>query len=369
MTEDQKTPVGSKSIETRHAHTRNVGMDLARVIATFGVVVLHFVGKDSGQANSLLYFMSSFSIPVFVISSGYFVLNRSSLNVKNELGKASKLIAVIAYWCLVVWIMEIPFQGLGRWGLFTPIRDFALSAFVKGNDALLWYLWMLALIRVLSPLIKKLIDNFGWGVVIGISGCVCLAFDYISIYKETLGFVAVQSAVPQTLRLWTWVFYFALGGWLKQLCERLTYTPHAISLCILLFILGEVLIVVWGWGCRHQLLTLKWAEYLYDDLSVMLASSCLILSCVVGFQKITAGNENGLYQLGNARRAAIESLSSLGLGMYVNQVPVQKLVLHFYGLSNPLINIVLVVPAVYCALGLMTVLMKRIPIIQRLVEF
>lgn len=193
--------------------SRNIGIDLVKAIAALGVVVLHFIGPQAGLANAAVYLLASFSIPVFIMCNGYFVLNKHEITWGYSARKAMDFLAVAFRWCVVNWALLAFFcNNLGNWGLLTPIHDYMASALQHGDDGILWYLWMLAVLELLAPGLKIVFNRAGRMQALAILFGVCICLNTVSIFSEMHGGMAIQAAVPQTLRLWTWVFYYVFGG-------------------------------------------------------------------------------------------------------------------------------------------------------------
>ena len=68
--------------------TRNTNIDLLKLCASIGVIGLHTFKYD---AAPILYYLCCFSVPVFFMVSGYFLLNRATstggggFHLKNSL--------------------------------------------------------------------------------------------------------------------------------------------------------------------------------------------------------------------------------------------------------------------------------------------
>ena len=348
------------STEANNQRTsRNVGIDLAKALAAFGVVTLHFVGPRAGSVNAILYIFASFSIPIFVMCNGYFVLNKRAVNWRYAIWKAIDLLALALLWCVVNWaLFAMARHDLGVWGVLTPLHDFLASAMQRGNDGIFWYLWMLAGLELTAPVVVDARNRFGWLPLLVVLAVICLGVDVASILAEARGGAAVQSYVPQSLRVWTWLLYFCLGGAVgsRGLLKRSIRQSVTHSFVMLTFGAGTGLLI-WGYGIRWCLWGMDKAEYLYDDPMVVLLSVSLLLLCDVGCMSATDGRAS----------RAIAKVSAAGLGVYVLQVPVRAFQWRFYQLENPLINLALV-PAAYLLLLGMALLLGWLPALKCLVR-
>lgn len=91
---------------TKAKEERNVALDILRVLAMFGIVVLHVLGhgglldESAGTLRgNLLWLVESicyFSVNIFVLISGYFMCDGIF-----KLSKVTRLIVDITFWSLI----------------------------------------------------------------------------------------------------------------------------------------------------------------------------------------------------------------------------------------------------------------------------
>jgi hypothetical protein len=158
------------------------------------------------------------------------------------------------------------------------------------------------------------------------------------------------------MRVWTWCFYFCLGGALgapHPAHERNGFVLPSAALTI-----GAGGVLIWGFGVRWYLWGMDKAEYLYDDPTVMFMAAGLLMLCDVGCRRVSG---SGCITM------AIEKVSSAGLGVYVLQIPVRAVLQHVYQLGDPVFNIVLV-PVAWVVLLVATLVLMRVPVLRWLVR-
>lgn len=98
--------VPSESIGPGQGHTCNVAIDLAKSLATFGVVVLHFFGPQAGVVKAVLYLLVALAILVFIMGSDWLVLNIDPVTWHHAVGWAVGLLALYG---------ATAHGGLGSW--------------------------------------------------------------------------------------------------------------------------------------------------------------------------------------------------------------------------------------------------------------
>ena len=83
--------------------TRNINLDLIKVLACIGVVLLHttMVGfKETGSWNLLayLYYLGTYSIPLFFMVNGYLLLGKRNITYSYILEKVKWILITVSSW-------------------------------------------------------------------------------------------------------------------------------------------------------------------------------------------------------------------------------------------------------------------------------
>lgn len=140
---------------------RNINLDLIKIIACIGVVLLHTTMpgfKETGRWNysSYLYYLGTYSIPLFFMVNGYLLLSKSKITYPYILHKIKWVLITVSSWTVIIWFLKRDFTinpikkilaSLIQKGLFLPILVFRLT-----NT----YLFMLADIEEVFTFKKKL---------------------------------------------------------------------------------------------------------------------------------------------------------------------------------------------------------------------
>ena len=85
---------------------RNIGIDLLKLIACILVITLHSLPpEDLMVANNVfnlsLYYVGTLAIPVFFMSSGYFVLNKRSISYAYSFKRIKNILIVVFSWLML----------------------------------------------------------------------------------------------------------------------------------------------------------------------------------------------------------------------------------------------------------------------------
>lgn len=226
-----------------------------------------------------MYYICGFAIPFFFMSSGYFLLNRGKINFKYSIKKNCAIIRIVFIWNLIYLILKA-IKGYFTEHLITvnilSIFQEVLKSFAqKGAFSHFWYLGALGILYFLLPVFSKF----------SIAGKkkTLILFGTIAVFIQLLSFkfkMPVQSCIIQTLRLWTWLFYFILGSLMVELKPKIEKIPihiHTI-ICIIFTIVIAVFQNYVGSNLIIESIGLKLhAEYFYDSILEIFWVSFLFL--------------------------------------------------------------------------------------------
>lgn len=109
---------------------RNISLDLLKVLACIGVVLLHTTMggfKETGSWNLLayLYYLGTYSIPLFFMVNGYLLLGKKEITYPYILQKVKWILITVSSWNIIVWLFKRDFA-------FNPIKKIVGSLLQKG---------------------------------------------------------------------------------------------------------------------------------------------------------------------------------------------------------------------------------------------
>lgn len=234
---------------------RNANLDLIKSIACISVVGLHAVGMN----NYTLYYICDCGVPLFFMVNGYLLLSRENADYRYACRKILHILKVVFFWNLLITIPVLIF----RHKFVNPFRLAFDSLLQKGYLWHFWFFGALLVIYLFLPLLHRLFfqkAHYHKAACL-IFMCICLCMNALSMIKG----YPLDMFIPQPLRLWTWMFYFLLGGLFasdEAHVHRFAFWMHGILLLLFTAInnfaekkIGLLLI--------HSRL----AEYFYDDLT------------------------------------------------------------------------------------------------------
>lgn len=306
---------------------RIIWIDFIKIFACFLVLVLHSIPVDLSEnvyAKGLwIYYTGVFAIPLFFMTNGYLQLDKSS-NCKYIIKKILNILVIVFFWNIMVYILKY----IAGKEVKNPIYESVLGFVQKGEFPHFWFLGSIVIIDVILPLLQKMYKSkyFNKFVYTMIGICILLDTIYVIMYKKN-GFILKQNII-QTFRIWTWILYFCLGGYVRKNYNRIN---KWISTRILIFTVFMIFITVLYEVClAYQLYGCMYCESFYDSLFVIITSFFIFIL----FSKIKCNIKN------------VTKLSSLTMGIYIVHYHIVAIVNKVFFVENSyfrVINLLLIV--------------------------
>lgn len=96
-----------KQCDNFDRQARDYNIDLFRILACIAVVGLHTLPKDLSAITAAFYYFCGFAVPVFFMSSGYFLLNRGKVVISYSKHKCFGIIRVVIGWNFIIAILRV----------------------------------------------------------------------------------------------------------------------------------------------------------------------------------------------------------------------------------------------------------------------
>lgn len=329
---------------------RLYGIDIIKLLACLGVVILHVTTLAFGidqpmNWSAYLYYLGTFSIPLFFLINGFFLLNRKELPYSYIFKKIAGILFIVMCWSVMYWLVSFNFHD-------NILRKIVGSLLQKGYFYQFWFFGSLLIIYPTLPYLKKLLQNIKVHITVMIF--LLVIGSTIQLLNFILPTVPIQKFIPQTLRLWTWYSYYIMGGLIgrTEVVQFVTklQTPKIKYLTATLVFLSPF---IFFWICQN-IFELKYAEYFYDSIFVKLLTVLIFIS----IYKI---------QLSTFLQKWVPFLSAGIMGIFIVHTHVIRLLLKFMDLSKPLVNtlgIILVFILSFCVVWIM----NKIPLAKKLTE-
>ena len=328
--------------------TRNINLDLIKVLACIGVVLLHttMIGfKDTGSWNLLayLYYLGTYSIPLFFMVNGYLLLGKRNITYSYILEKVKWILITVSSWNTIVWLLKRDFA-------VNPVKKIIGSMVQKGYFFQFWFFGALKLIYLCLPILKKFLNSKrSYLYILSLLISIGLIFELTNIIIQT----PLQSYVIQTFRLWTWFFYYILGGLIAQFDKEFIkngFKRWMKIVAVLLLLITPVILFFLAKTIYHNL----FAEYFYDILFVKIVSLGVFLTILT-------------LSLKESKYKWIVSLSNQTMGVFIVHTYVMKVLEKLLGFSYT--GAYLLFPIFTLCISIIVVsLLMKIPYFNRIVK-
>ena len=277
---------------------RNLGLDLLKIFSCIGVVVLHSTrpGFNLEQYNisAYLYYLATYAIPLFFMLNGYFLLNKKKLPYSYVFNKIRGILTIVFVWNMLIWVIKRDFN-------VNPLMKIIGSLIQKGYAYQFWFFGSLIIIYLTLPIVKKVLEkDYSYFVILLILIVIGIVIEMINTF---IFHKPIQQYVPQTFRLWTWFFYYILGGYLGKINIQEIKLTKLIKISFsIIFIISPILLFYLAKNVYHD----APAEYFYDSMIVKIVSIGLFILFLKIEKNIVLKNNE-----------LIVKLSSLTMGVYI----------------------------------------------------
>lgn len=251
---------------------RNINLDLLKVLACVGVVLLHTAMggfKETGSWNfsTYLYYLGTYSIPLFFMVNGYLLLGKREITYSYILQKVKWILITVSSWSVIIWLFKRDFT-------VNPIKKIVGSLIQKGYFFQFWFFGALIIIYICLPVLKKFLNSKrSYLYILSVLLVVGLIFELTNIVIQ----MPIQTYVIQTFRLWTWFFYYLLGGFIAQFDKDIIknrFKRWMEIIVVLLFLVSPLILFFLARTTYHNF----FAEYFYDLLFVKVVSLGIFLT-------------------------------------------------------------------------------------------
>ena len=220
----------------------------------------------------------------------------------------------------------------------------------KGYFFQFWFFGALILIYLCLPILKKFLNSKrSYLYILSLLISIGLIFELTNIIIQT----PLQSYVIQTFRLWTWFFYYILGGLIAQFDKEFIkngFKRWMKIVAVLLLLITPVILFFLAKTIYHNL----FAEYFYDILFVKIVSLGVFLTILT-------------LSLKESKYKWIVSLSNQTMGVFIVHTYVMKVLEKLLGFSYT--GAYLLFPIFTLCISIIVVsLLMKIPYFNRIVK-
>ena len=195
-----------QAVQTKTKTAHDTDTDLMRIIASFFVVLIH---ASTAEGMGMVYnALARFSVPVFVLISGYYLLRRPTAGIRIA-RRIGSLVGIHILWSVLYYVFYRLIGDLPRGNAGDVIR------YLLTQPTHLWYLYALAGLWLLLPLLRTFAAHASEGEyrytlwVTGILGT-WVTLGVRSGISGTFSAVVENTKIPYAVGF---VFLFLMGGY------------------------------------------------------------------------------------------------------------------------------------------------------------
>lgn len=210
---------------------KEIWLEKLRVLATIAVVLIHvvqgsFVNGTAGVSvyrcmfdTSFLMGSTSWAVPVFVMISGYLLLDpEKELPVAKIKKYILRMLGVLVTVGLGFCVME-SVVNYHENGVFFVLKDAVVNLICGRSWAHMWYVYMLVGLYMLTPVLRAFVKE---------SSEETAKFVLFSLFVLTIAFPTVSRVLGVNvtnfyLSAFPYLFYYLFGHYVKKLTFSVTY--------------------------------------------------------------------------------------------------------------------------------------------------
>ena len=352
-------------MQNESLQNRSIYHDLLRILSTFAVICIHVCAesltwKQENFSSSTWFFLnifnsiSRFSVPVFVMLSGSFMIEKfkksdlKKLYTKNIL----HLVCSFVFWSAAYIAVDVVKN------LFIEQPPIVVSEMI-GNlikgEFHLWFIPMIVFLYATTPLICKICDNTRNERYFLILSSVPIVFNFINNYVPLESVTNLfENAGMQFVSGYT--VYYVLGHYLTKYDISKKYRAVVYLLAVISVFVTVVL------AYRDYVYALKDTSYVYEYMSpnVLLVSVSVFILFKYGVSRIKFKERTTKF---------VVKLSSLTFGIYLTHIIFLKTIYVLTPISvesiHPVISVPLLIALVFIASAITTYVISKIPILKK----
>ena len=262
--------------------------DLLRIFASIAVICIHVCAESETWTDysfsspvwtvlNVFDSISRFAVPVFVMLSGSFMLDKYQEGALKKLYSKNilRLVCAFVFWSTIYVVVELSYQLRAH---NPPDIKALLYLFIQGEYHL-WFIPMLAFLYIVTPLLKELCKNKQNEQYFICLACVPIIFNFIKYFVTIYPLVELyNNAGFQFVSGYT--AYYILGHYLtkndtSKRIRILVYLSAIISL------IATVFVSHWHYNAGHIS-----PPYVYEYLSptVLIVSIAIFLLFKLGLR-------------------------------------------------------------------------------------
>lgn len=326
-------------------------IDLLRIIAIFGVIMIHVSSENwyntninlNWALNNLVNSLVQWGAALFIVISGYVQLDNEKFTIKTMVTKyIPKILLILILWHFIYYFWQCrEFSG-------ERMLDSIKRFFIGKSWAHLWYLYLLLGLYIFTPILRKLVkildkSEFTYLLVLGF-----IFTSLVPTIENCFGINIMKYILPyKVFTVSIYIFYYLLGNYLKKYDIKKPYFILIIS------IVGLITFSILSYY-KARVIS---APFSYAGLANIFSVLFIISIFQICKDKFKE-KENNLITL----------MGKLTFGVYLIHFIIEKTIV-YKGLNpsmiNPLVGNIIVSITVFIISYILSYIMSKLPIIKK----
>lgn len=325
-------------------------LDLIKILACVMVVLLHSVNigldKTSYTSGLWIYYLGTYAIPLFFMVNGYLMIGKENTGDLRYLSKKIfKIVSIIVFWNIPIYFLKVCLNKNVK-NIFLELFG---CLFQKGIFFHFWFLGALILLYCLLPLIDYIYKHKSYDKIVGVIVIINILIDFVFILMNFKYEYIFREHIIQTFRLWQWILYYMLGGYIKHKTEKLENINlkkliFITIICIAITVIAECIFSKALYGNMY-------AESFYSNLLVVLGSILIFV----------------LLSRINISNSIITKISNFTMGIYIVHVLVLNVITKLITFNNNYFCLIKMCLVFMLSL-LISFLLSKIPVIKEFIK-
>lgn len=339
-------------------------IDIIRIIAIIAVVAIHVedsfifywnkIPLTDWWASNIYNGFIRFPVPIFLILSGYLLLDKQEDDKIFFSKRFSKVVIPLVAWSMIYWVFKNNYNVLS---LFTV--SFVQQLFANKIYFHLYFLYVIIGLYLITPLLRRILVHAS---AYDVRYYLVLWLFFVPI-SSLLGLLGYRNGIPLVAATWDFGFFF-----IGYVIKKTRITKKIVYLSSLLVIVSIVVTIIGTYYLTGR------SENFYGSVHVLFAitsvtySPCLFILIQAIFSRFSVG-------IGSASGKLINAIGRATMGIYL----VHPMLLHFivHGVSgirllsvkvlSPIVSIPLVTFLLVVLSFIIVLILQKVPLLKKIV--
>lgn len=211
---------------------RNLNLDFIKILAMLFVLAVHtgtsWIVNNIDINSYYKWIIFGTAIPLFFTVSGYLLLGRKIVDWKYSFRKIWGIVRFVFVVCWIYWLIMLVINREPHWD---KLYKDPLGAFMMGGAFWqFWYFGAMNLLYLIYPLLNKVYNEkfHIFKLLLCCVICICTIIYILDVITPG----TFEEQITQSFRIWNWLMYFCLGGFIKRYNQAVGWMWVILMACV-----------------------------------------------------------------------------------------------------------------------------------------